>query len=107
MAGHHPVSEPVTHYQSSRGPVLIRSMPYPHLKAAHAKLARGGFAMDRLGEVMAMRERLDELDAMASDADRIAASAPSPDPAPVAEAPPPAIVGADMRAAAARRGMIL
>ena len=64
-----------THYQSSKGPVLITAIAYPHLKAAHAKLLRDGFAADRQPEVDAMAARLAELDALETDADRIAATA--------------------------------
>lgn len=45
-----------THYQGSKGPVEIETMPFPHLNSALAKLLR-----DRIGD-----ERQDEVDAMSA-----------------------------------------
>lgn len=66
--------EPATHYRSSKGPVLITAIPYPHLKAAHAKLLRDGFGPERQPEFDAMAARLAEMDAMPTDQDRIDAT---------------------------------
>jgi hypothetical protein len=50
------------HYQGSKGPVAIASMPYPHLRNALEKLQREG-APDRQAEIAAMSARLAHLDA--------------------------------------------
>jgi hypothetical protein len=52
-----------THYNGSRGPVEIASMPYRHLCAARDKLVRDGFEKERAAEVEAMSARIAELDA--------------------------------------------
>ncbi len=74
-----------THYQSSKGPVLITAIAYPHLKAAHAKLMRDGFGPERQPEIDAMAARLAFLDAEyeakqkeGSDGGAEAVSAPAP-----------------------------
>jgi hypothetical protein len=49
----------VTHYQSSKGPVLIEDMAFPHLNAATAKMEREGQTSDPAYPVMiARRDRL-------------------------------------------------
>ncbi len=50
----------MTHYQGSKGPVEIVSMPQPYLKSALAKLLR-----ERDGD-----ERQDEVDAMQAEIER-------------------------------------
>jgi hypothetical protein len=51
-----------THYVGSKGPVLIASMPFPHLQNAHRKLAAADDP-SRSAEVDAMAARLAELEA--------------------------------------------
>lgn len=46
-----------THYQSSRGPQLIATMPHPHLVNAHAKLVREGDP-SRAAEIEAMAAQI-------------------------------------------------
>jgi hypothetical protein len=67
----------VTHYNSSKGPKLISALAPPYLANAIAKLERDGYPADRTAEVAAMKSRLVELEAMASDEDRIAATTPA------------------------------
>lgn len=52
----------ITHYQSSKGPVAIATMPFPYLQNAHDKLVREGDP-SRQAEVDAMAVRLAELEA--------------------------------------------
>lgn len=52
-----------THYQGSRGPMEIASMPRPYLANALAKLQRERLDDTRDGEITAMTERLAVLDA--------------------------------------------
>ena len=55
----------ITHYQSSRGPVLISSMVYTHANNALAKLRRD--EPGRVDEINALMDHLDELDAARQD----------------------------------------
>lgn len=52
-----------THYNSSRGPVEISAMPYPHLVAARAKLIRDREDDSRDAEISAMTNRVEEMEA--------------------------------------------
>ena len=56
-----------THYNGSRGPVLIADMLYPHLRNARDKLVREQKDGERQAEIDAMTARLDEIDAMAEE----------------------------------------
>jgi hypothetical protein len=78
----------VTHYNSSKGPKLISDLPPPYLANAIAKLERDGYPAERDDEVAAMKNRLAELEAMASDEDRIAATTPASAP-PIGHNNPP------------------
>jgi hypothetical protein len=51
-----------THYQGSRGPMEIATMPYPYLLNARDKLVREGDP-SRAAEIEAMTARVKELDA--------------------------------------------
>jgi hypothetical protein len=52
-----------THYQGSRGPVEIATMPFPHLENAYAKLVRERKDDSRDAEIAAMAARIEELNA--------------------------------------------
>lgn len=54
-----------THYQGTRGPMEIASMPEPYLANAHAKLVRERLDDSRDPEINAMASRLAEIAAMA------------------------------------------
>ncbi len=79
-----------THHQSSKGPVAIATMAYPHLFSAHAKLVREGFPQSRQAEVDAMAARLEVLNAEynAKGADEGAGTVPVPAPQGHNAAPP-------------------
>jgi hypothetical protein len=50
------MSDPITHYTGSKGPVEIAKMAYPHLVSAHAKLVRDRIGADRDEEIAAMAD---------------------------------------------------
>lgn len=53
-----------THYNGSRGPMLIADMPYPYMLNARDKLVREQKDGERQAEIDAMTARLAEIDAM-------------------------------------------
>jgi hypothetical protein len=56
-----------THYNGSKGPILIADMLYPHLLNARDKLVREQKDGARQVEIDAMTARLAEIDAMAEE----------------------------------------
>ncbi len=56
-----------THYEGSRGPVLIETMPYPYLLNARDKLVREQRKGERQAEIDAMTARIADIDAMATE----------------------------------------
>lgn len=52
-----------THYEGSRGPMEIASMPYPYLRNARDKLVREQRDGERQAEIDAMSAQIDKLDA--------------------------------------------
>lgn len=73
-----------THYNGSRGPVLIATMPHPHLVNAHAKLAREGDPA-RAAEIEAMAAQIAVNDAAHAELSEERGD----DPAPIGHNMPP------------------
>lgn len=63
------ITTPATHYQSSKGLMLIADMAYPHIANAIAKIGREG-RTDQPDVLAALVARRNEMDAAREEAER-------------------------------------